>query len=274
MRMAASLAYYALFSLAPILILTATVATWVWGDNQAQQNIVRQVALLAGLDTANVVEAILASAKREHVGWSGFLIGGLALLIGASGIFFELQESLNLIWNVPPPSNTSWKRTLERRALPFVLVLAGGFVLGTLFTFTAALTAMAEHLSQLLPAPATAMQVWNSSLSIVVTTILFALIMKVLPDARIAWTDVWIGAFVTAVLFEAGKTGISLYLARSGMASAFGAAASVAALLAWIYYSAILFFLGAEFTQVYACQCGSWKECEPIPRKQGKFFRV
>jgi membrane protein len=258
-KMAAALAYYTIFSLAPLLIIVVAIAGTFFDEGAARTAIIEQIQGLVGQDGAEVVQTALEYADRP--GWNqgeiASLIGLALLLFGASGVFVQLQEALNIIWNVvPKPGRGIWN-FLRKRVLSFGVIISIGFLLLVslvVSTFIAGANAFARSV---LPGFDFLWQVLNIFISFGVITFLFALIYKYIPDVRITWKDVWIGAAITALLFTIGKTAIGLYLGNSGFGSTYGAAGSLVVFLAWIYYSAQILFFGAEFTQVYARRYGS-----------------
>jgi membrane protein len=261
MRLSASLAYYTLFSLAPLLLVLAVVVRWVLGDPNAQQRMLTEIGGLAGTEVSAAMQSLLESSQRDRgAGWWGLLVGMVTILLGASAAFNELRSDLNLIWNVEPPVDPKWTDWIKRRLFAFLVVLGVGVLMAVSFAASATLTAAGQYFSDRLPVPTVVLQAWNLIVSLAVLTVLFALLFKVLPDTRIDWRDVWLGSGVTAVLFLAGRTAITQYLVTSGISSSFGAAGSVVALLAFLYYSTLIFFLGAEFTHVAAKQRKGGKE--------------
>lgn len=258
LRMSASLAYYALFSFSPLLILTAGVITWMWGNTSAQQSMEMEIERLSDPTVANMVRAVLDAGAKTKLGVGGVLVGALTLLVGAAGVFNELRVSLNTIWRAETPQGPGWKTMARHYLLSVCLVVGAGLALATTFTVTAA----AGELSNYVPLSPFVMRAIHALVTVALFALLFGLVMKFVPDVRIPWSDVWIGAAGTALLFELGQVLVSVYLAHSTVASVFGASSSVAALLVWLYYSAAAFFLGAKFTHVYACQFGSKKGLE------------
>jgi len=261
MRLSASLAYYTLFSLAPLLLVLAVVVRWVLGDPNAQERMLTEIGGLAGTDVAAAMQSLLESSQRERgAGWWGVLVGMVTVLLGASAAFNELRYDLNRIWNIEPPVDPKWTDWIKRRLFAFLVVLGVGVLMAVSFAASATLTAAGQYFSDRLPVPLLVLQGWNLTVSLAVLTVLFALLFKVLPDTHIEWRDVWLGSAVTALLFLAGRTAITQYLVTSGLSSSFGAAGSVVALLAFVYYSTLMFFLGAEFTQVAATRRKGGKE--------------
>lgn len=247
----AALAFYTLFSLAPVLIVAVSVAGLVFGDKAAQGEIVRQFQGLMGTQGATAVETILQSTNRPGLGVLATVLSLLAILVGASGAFNELQDALNIIWKVHS-TKSFWRVALRRRFFSLGLVVATGFLLLTSLVITASLSAAERLVGTLLPISIVVLQSINFVFSFVVITLLFALIFKFIPDTIIPWRDVWMGAGVTALLFTVGKVLIGFYLGHSALTSAYGAAASLVVFLIWIYYSAQILLFGAEITHVYA----------------------
>jgi membrane protein len=212
---------------------------------------------LIGPQAAQAIESIVDHAKAPASGVIGTIVGIAVLLFGASGVFGELQDSLNIVWEVQPKPGRGIKGFLRDRFFPFTLVLGVAFLLLVSLVLSAALAAAGTFLAGSLPGGETLWQVLNFIISIAAVTVLFALIFKVVPDVTIKWRDVWVGAAITAVLFTVGKLAIGLYLGRSGVATPYGAAGSVVVLVVWVYYSAQILFFGAELTQVFARHFGS-----------------
>ncbi|MGA0572760.1 YihY/virulence factor BrkB family protein [Variovorax sp. VNK109] len=256
--MGASIAYYTVFSIAPLLVIVIAVAGAVWGREAVQGEIVGQLTGLVGAEAASTIQKLLQSATLDGGGLIATLLGLGALLIGSTSAFVELQRALDRIWRQPSTVQRKglWNM-LRSRVLSFGLILGLAFLLIVSLVASAALAAVGRWTQSMMPGTQIALQLLNLTLSLGVTTILFASIYKLMPTARIAWRDVWTGAAVTAVLFEAGKFLIGMYLGHSSVTSSFGAAGSLAVLLLWVYYSAQIFLLGAEFTWVYASQHGS-----------------
>jgi len=256
-RLGAALAFYTLFSLAPVLIVAVSVAGFVFGEKTAQAEIVRQFQGLMGTQGATAIETILQSTNRPALGVFATMLGLLAILVGASGAFNELQDALNTIWKVDSRTKSFWTVTLRKRFFSLGLVVATGFLLLTSLFVTAALSAAERLVGNVLPMPVLLLQSLNFVFSFAVITILFAVILKFIPDTKIPWRDVRFGAAVTSLLFTVGKVIIGLYLGHSALTSAYGAAASLVIFLIWIYYSAQILLFGAELTHVYALKYGS-----------------
>ncbi len=253
-RLSAALAYYTVFSLAPLLVVVVGIAGLAFGRAAAEGQIAAQ---MRGLVRAEVIQTALRNAGNTGTGLIATAIGVLVLLFGASGVFIELRSSLNTIWGVEeaePAGVTGW---IRKRFFSFAMVLAVGFLLLVTLVISAGLAAAVHYFSGILPLPGWVVQLLGIAVSFVISVGIFALLYQVVPDADIEWRDVWVGAIVTAVLFTAGKFLIGLYLGRATVGSAYGAAGSLVVLLAWLYYSALIFFLGAEFTRVLAERHGS-----------------
>jgi membrane protein len=269
-RMGAALAYYSLFSVAPLLLIAIGIAGLIFGERAARGEVLGQVRNLVGAQTGGAIEEVLAHAGREGSGGWATGIGLVVLLFGASTVLVELQDDLNTVWKVMPrPGRAIWE-IFRERLLSFAVIVGTGILLLASLIVTAALQALEGVLAPAATLPGGA-GLWlavNFILSFAVITLLFAMIFKVLPDAEIAWRDVWVGAILTALLFTAGKYLIGLYLGHSTLTSAFGAAGSVILLLTWVYYSALILLFGAEFTRAYARHSGSPMRPKPhaIPR--------
>jgi membrane protein len=256
--MGGALAYYTLFSIAPVLIIVIAVAGFFLGPEAARGEIVTQLRGLLGDEGATAVQGLLESASQPEEGLIATVTGLVLLLVGATTVFAELQTDLNRIWRAPAPRSVSgiWA-LLRARLLSFSMVLVLAFLLLVSLVVSAALAALGKWWGGWLEGWAVLLEVLNFLVSLATTTALFAMIYKLLPQADIAWRDVWVGAVVTALLFAIGKFLIGLYIGRSGIASGFGAAGSFVVLLVWVYYSTQIFLLGAEFTWVYAHERGS-----------------
>ena len=260
-RLSAALAYYTIFSLAPLLIIVIAITGLFWQQQAVQEQIMGQIQGLVGEEGARFVSDLLTSASDPARGVTATILGIITLVFGALGVFNELHNALNTIWEVkeeePKGFLEAVKKTIFDRFLSFTMILGIGFLLLVSLVLSAALSAFQQTLGNSFPLSEFIWQIINLVVSIGAITILFALIYKFLPDAEIAWRDVWLGAFVTAVLFSIGKLLIGIYLGNSAVASSFGAAGSLVLLLVWIYYSVQILFFGAEFTQVYANNYGS-----------------
>ena len=252
-RLGAALAFYTLFSLAPLLIIIIAIAALAFGQEVAHAQIIRQIEGLIGVEGAKAIQTVIENASRPSSGVAATLIGLGTLLFGATVVFSELQDALNGIWKIPArPARGMVMGLVRDRFLSFAMVLAIGFLLLLVIVANAVLTAMVQIFGEILPAQASFLYTANFILLLSIVTLLFATIYKLLPDTNIAWSDVLIGALATALLFMAGKFLIGLYLVYSSVTSAYGAAGSLVVVLVWVYYSAQIFYFGAEFTKVYA----------------------
>jgi membrane protein len=256
-RMGAALAFYTLFALAPILIVAIAVGGMAFGTEAVRGEIVGQIEGLVGRDGAQAVQAMLEGAAKSSSSIPAMIIGVITFFLGATGAFLELQADLDTIWRVKPRSRGNFLRDLlMQRMISFGLVLGFAFLLLTSLVVSAALAAVHIYMGNAFPGVAVLWEAVNVVVSLGVITLLFAMIYKVLPDVKLAWVDVWVGALVTAVLFTVGKFLIGLYLGTSSFASTYGAAGSVIVVLVWVYYSSQIILLGAEFTRAYVEQFG------------------
>ncbi len=251
-RLGAAISYYTLFSLAPILIIAIAIAGLIFGQEAARGQIVVQMQELVGLEGAQAVQTMLENAYQSSDSVWATVVAIVMLMVGATGVFIELQDSLNTVWEVVPKPGRGIKGIVQDRMLSFGVVLGVGFLLLVSLILSAGLTAVYKYVLVNMPGSAILWQTVNFVVSFAIITFLFAMIYKLLPDVKLEWKHVWIGGAVTAGLFTIGKFLIGLYIGNSSTASAYGAAGSVVVLLVWVYYSAQIFLFGAEFTQVYA----------------------
>ncbi|MGA7876832.1 MAG: YihY/virulence factor BrkB family protein [Desulfoferrobacter sp.] len=257
-RLAASLAFYTIFSLAPILLIAVGFVSLIFSQERASDEVVRQVKALAGVQGATAARQVLGSVKQIGGNPMAILIGFATLVVGSTAVFAELQSALNLIWDVTAdPSRNKIKGLIRDRLLSFAIVLAVGFLLLVSLLISAAIAALHTYLAGKMPGMSNFWQMLNMVTSFGITALLFAMIYKYLPDVKITWRDVWVGALVTALLFTGGKLLIGMYLGQMVGGNVYGAAGSFVVLLIWVYYSALICFFGAEFTQVYARRYGS-----------------
>jgi membrane protein len=256
-RLGAALAFYTIFAIAPLVLLTISVAGMWFGPERARDELFNQLNGLVGSEGGRAIKSLVAAANRPKVGLWATLAAIGTLTAGATGVFVELQDALNTIWGVERKPGQGFRHIIKDRLLSFGMVLAIGFLLLVSLILDAGLSALGKFASSLAPAEHIIWIGINFMASLTVITVLFAVIFKVLPDVDIAWRDVWMGAFVTAILFNMGKFLIGYYLGRSSMVSIYGAAGSFIVLLMWIYYSSQIFFFGAEFPRVYAETTGS-----------------
>jgi membrane protein len=253
-RLGAALAYYTIFSLAPVLLITVAVCGLIYGRAAAEGQLLGELRDLVGEDGAVAIQTMLANASQPSSGIVATVTGLVMLLVGATSLFSELQDSLNLVWEMKPPGG-GVMTMVKARFLSFSMVMGTAFLLLVSLVVSAGLAAFGKHLGQ--GESEGIGRILHFLASFLVVTLLFAMIYKFLPDAIIAWRDVWLGSAVTALLFSIGKSLIGLYLGHSAMASTFGAAGSLAVLLFWFYYSSQIFLFGAELTKAYANRYGS-----------------
>jgi membrane protein len=257
-RLAAALAYYTAFSIAPLVVIAIAIAALVYGEEAAQGQIATQLGALVGKEAAEAIESLVESSYRQSgEGIIATVISIGLLFFGASNIFTQLQDSLNTIWEVAPKPGRGIKGIIKDRILSFGMVLGIGFLLLVSLILSTVLAALGNYLGGMMPGLQFLWSILNFLLSFGVISLLFALMFKFLPDVKITWGDVRIGAVITALLFTIGKSLISLYLGNSGVGSTYGAAGSLVVLLLWVNFSAQILFFGAEFTQVYANKYGS-----------------
>lgn len=263
----AALAFYTLFSMAPILILVIAIAGAVFGEQAAQGEIFAQLQSLVGPNGAQAIQTLVAGARNAKEGQFATLIATLFLLVGATTAFAELKDSLDEIWHVPPARKSGVMGALRTRLLSFGLVLVLAFLLLVSLVVSAALAVLERYWGGLWAEAALFIGPLTNAFSFCVIACMFAVIYKMLPQTQLSWRDVWIGALGTAALFTLGKHAIGVYLGNSGVTNSYGTAGSILALLLWVYYSAQIFFLGAEFTRQYALWFGSLrsKGNGPIP---------
>jgi membrane protein len=261
-RMGAALSYYSVLSMAPLVIITIAIASFAFTRNQAQGEAVAQVRSIMGDAGAEVILGVLQQSGSEpSSGIVASAIGVLTLLLSASGVFTELRSSLNTIWDVPKDQQASGLAgTVKIYVFSVAMVLTIGFLLLISLLLTTFLELFEHWLTSHMPAPAIVAQVFNQVLSFALISLVFALIYKFVPNVKITWTDVAHGAIATALLFTLGKYALAVYIGKMSVGSAYGAAGSLVALLVWVYYSAQIFFFGAEFTHIYALQRGARRE--------------
>jgi membrane protein len=264
--MGAALSYYSVFSLAPLLLIVISVAGLVFGQDAVRGELFEQLSGLLGADAAQAIEGLLASVSKPAEGIASTLIGVVLLLIGATTVFGELQDALDRIWRAPARDRTGglWG-LLRARLLSFGMILGIAFLLMVSLVFSAAVAALGKWWSAAFGSWEVLAQWVNLVLGFVLTTGVFAMIYKIMPRVRVQWHDVWIGAAVTALLFTIGRFLIGLYIGKSGVASGFGAAGSLIVVFIWVYYSAQIFLIGAEFTWVYATTFGSMRQLTARP---------
>ena len=252
LRLSAALAYYSIFSIAPLLVITIGIVGLVFGDKAVTGQLYGELKGYMGAQSAGAIQSMVESASKPSQGVMATVTGFVMLILGASGVFGELKDALNTIWGVKPKTGLGIVGLVRGKFLNFGMVLVIGFLLLVSLMLSTAIAGLNHRLESVLPLPAFVWAAVAFVVSLGLVTTLFAMIFKVLPDAQIRWRHVWFGALITALLFEVGKTGLGWYLGREGTASAYGAAGSVVLLLLWVYYTSCILFFGAEFTQVYA----------------------
>ncbi|MBV9697147.1 MAG: YihY/virulence factor BrkB family protein [Gammaproteobacteria bacterium] len=251
MRLGASLSFYSILSLAPLVLLAIAIVALAFGRSAAQHAVVAQVQMLVGSDGAKAVQSVIEhAAQNQQRSGLASVLGILTLLFGASGVFGELQSALNKIWDTKPPSGSGLWYMVRTRLLSFGMVLGIGFLLLVSLVLSAGLAALGHYVGTLVSVPQPVLALINFVVSFAGIALLFALIFKYLPDAPVPWRHVWLGATVTALLFTIGKALIGMYLGRAAVGSPYGAAGSLVVVIVWVYYSAMIFYFGAEFTHV------------------------
>lgn len=257
------MSFYTIFAIAPLFVIVLGIAGLCFGEEAARRELFSQVSGLVGSEGGEAIQALVSAANQPKTGGWATVIAVATLFVGATRVFVELQDALNSVWCVRRVSGRGLRNFIKDRLLSFALIVGIGFLLLVSLILSAGLSALGKFMVGLLPAQETIWQGINFLVSFGVITVLFAMIFKVLPDVRITWQDVWIGAIITAFLFNLGKLLVGLYLGRSGVTSAYGAAGSLVIVLLWVYYSAQILFFGAKFTQIYSNRYGS--HLEPMP---------
>jgi len=253
----ASIAYYTLFSIAPVLLVVVAIAGLALGPEATEGAIVDQFSVMMGHQTAEALQGMIESAAQPHEGIVATIVGLVVLFVATSGVFGEVQSAMNAIWKAEPPHHSTLTRLMRARLVSLGLVVTSGFLLTVSLAASAALAAFSTYLRYVFPDVQVVLTVVDVVLSAALIGSMFAAMFKVLPDTDIAWRDVAIGAFASTVLFEGGKYAIAFYIGQSNVASSYGAAGALIVLLVWIYYSAQIFLLGAEFSRAYAKRYGS-----------------
>jgi membrane protein len=256
-RMGAALAYYTILSLAPLLLVFAGISGLVFGQSAVSGDLYWQLQAVAGDQTATVVQNLLRDAHAHpKSGVITSIVAFLMLMLGASGVFIELRDDLNYIWDVPPPQESALRGMVQYRLFSFALVLGSGFLITCSMAVSVAVQAAEKYLVEHVSISAAALEAANFTGTFFATTFLFGLIYTIFPDRRVPWRDVTVGAVVTAALFTAGKSLVGLFVGKAGVGSLYGAAGSLVVLLVWIYYSSQIFLFGAEFTHIYSQRHG------------------
>jgi membrane protein len=256
-RLGASVAFYSVLSFAPLLLLTTAVIALVFGQSSAQGALINEAKQLIGDRGAETVESLLKNAQKPGTGAFASIVAFATLLFGASGVFVELQTALNIMWEAPAQTAGGFWGIVKQRLFSFGMVLSIGFLLLVSLILSTALAFIGKEFGHAIPLPASVMEALNFLVSFIVITILFALMFKYVPNAKVPWNDALLGGLVTALLFTFGKFLLGLYLGKASVGSTYGAAGSLVAVIVWIYYSAQIFFFGAEFTHVYAERKGA-----------------
>jgi len=272
MRLSAALAYYSVFSLAPILLISIAIAGIIFGEDAARGAIEAELRGSIGQDSAAAVEEMIDNARKSGSNRFMAVLGTLILIFSATGVFAQLKEAMNIVWGIEPHPKRAWVAMIKARFLSLSIVLAVGFMLLTSLVLSAVLSATTAWLGTVFSVPGEFIHFLGFSFSLGIITLLFAMIFKILPDAELGWKDVWVGAFLTAVLFSIGKFLLALYLGREETASTYGAAGAFILLLLWVYYTANILLFGAEFTQAYVRSRGriivASKGCVRIDRSE------
>ncbi len=256
-RLGAALAFYTLLSIAPLLVVCIGIAGMIFGHEMARGQIAYQIQTVVGPHGGKALLGVLEQAAQPAASFTATAVGFLTLLFGASGVFGELRDSLNAVWGVQTNSTAGIMGLIKSRFISFAMVLAIGFLLLVSLVLSAVISAVGKYFQSHLPVPEPALQFGSFAVSFLAVTLLFALLYKVVPDVHIEWQDVAIGAAVTSALFSTGKFLIGLYIGKASVGSAYGAAGSLVVFMVWVYYSAQIFFLGAQFTRVFAERHGS-----------------
>jgi membrane protein len=263
-RLAAALAFYTILSLTPLLLISTAIAGFFFGEDAARGEIVHQLRSLIGQAGAEVVQTALQKAHRPQAGIIATSLGIATLLFGASAVFGELQDALNKVWKVPEKPWQGWYQLVRDRFFSFAMVLAVGFILLVSLLVSAILAAIGTYIESTLPNLGFTIKLFNSLLSFSIVTSLFAAMFRFIPDVHAGWREILIGSLITAALFTVGKYLIGLYLGRAGIETPFGAAGSLVVFVVWIYYSGLIFFFGAELTQILARSYGSIRQISPL----------
>jgi len=267
-RMAAALAFYTIFAIAPLFVIVLAITGFFFGEQAAGRELFSQVSGLVGSEGGEAIQSLVNAAHKPETGAWAELITVATLFVGATGVFVQLQDALNAMWGVRRLPGRGLRNFIRDRLLSFALILGIGFLLLVSLVLSAGFSAMGKFMVGLLPAYKIVWQGINFVVSLGVITVLFAMIFKVLPDVKIAWRDVWIGAIITALLFNLGQLLFGLYLGGSSVISGFGAAGSLVIVLLWVYFSAQILFFGAKFTQIYSNRYGSHLEPAQAPMRE------
>lgn len=258
LKLSAALAYYTIFSMGPLLIVIISLCGWFLGRDAVEGKVYSQMAGFVGADTAASLQEIIKNAAVTGKSKLAAIIGGITLLVGATSVFAEIQDSINGIWGLKPKPKRGWLKMLQNRFLSFSVIISLGFLLLVSLGISSLIDGFSDRLKAHFPdVTVVVFYIINIVITLCVTSLIFGVIFKVLPDAKIKWKDVFAGALATAFLFMIGKLGISIYISKSNVGSTYGTAGSLVVLLLWIYYSAIILYFGAELTKAYAIKYGS-----------------
>jgi membrane protein len=268
--MGAALAYYTVFSIAPLLVIVIAIAALVFGQDAAHEAIMEQARGMIGENGAKAIEGMLASAQKPKEGMIASALGIVALIVGSTTVFSELESNLNRIWEVEESKESGWWSFIRTRLLSFGMVLTVGFLLIVSLVVSAGIAAWGKYWAGWFGGMEALLHIANFAVSVAIVTVLFAIIYKFMPRAVIRWRDVWIGALVTSLLFSLGKFAIGLYIGKTGVESSYGAAGALVVLLVWVYYSAQVFLMGAEFTKVFSDSHAPRKNLKPNTESTAK----
>lgn len=256
-RLAAALSYYTAISIAPMLIFLLLILGFLIGGSTAENQLISQIQTAVGPEASEFITGIIENAQEPSIGGIAGILSLIVLIWGSTNVLSHLQETLNVVWNVKPRPDLGIMKTIRRRLFAFGLVLGIGLLLFASVLFSSVLSVIANLFTDLLPGGALLWQVVEFVISLIIVTLLFAVLFKMLPDAETKWSDIWPGAALTAVLFTIGRIALTIYMGQAAPGSAYGAAGSVIVFLLWVYYSSLILFFGAEFTQVYANRYGA-----------------
>lgn len=258
LKLSGALAYYTVFSMGPLLIIIISLCGLFLEKEAVEGTIYNTLKDFVGSDTASQLQDVIKNAAVGHKSAAAVVIGGIVLVIGATTVFSEIQDSINIIWGLKPKPKRGWLKFLRNRFLSFSVIVSLGFLLLVSLAITALVEMLSNRLQHSFPEMTVALfYIINLVLTLAISTIIFATIFKVLPDARIKWRDVFSGAFVTSILFMLGKFAISFYISKAHVGSIYGGAGSLVVLLVWVYYSAVILYIGAEYTKAFAVKYGS-----------------
>jgi membrane protein len=253
----AALSYYTFFAIAPLFVIALAVAGFWFGEETARKELFGQLNQLVGKEGGDAIQSVVTAASKSQAGFWATVLAGGTLVVAAMGVFVQLQNSLNKIWKVTPKLGTGFRNFIRHRMLSFAMVLGVGFLLLVSLICSASLAALGNFIGDYVTGKEVFLKTLNFAISLGIITVLFTMIFKFLPDVKIAWRDVWLGGFITALLFNLGKFLIGIYLGRSTLASVYGTMGSLVVMLVWVYYSAQILFFGAQFTFVYTSKFGT-----------------